>query len=104
MITDEIKDLLENRNGTMTFTLELGKGETYANRRPTLYAHDSYPKSSVLRGQSRRRWVGDWETREEALAALDAIKLRGFKWRDLSGTTHVPVAVMTAHLPDGEDA
>ena len=83
-------------------TLEFGRGETYANGRPTLYGHSTYGRGSVLRGRSRRQWLEDWDDLETARAELKAAKIR---YSDLTGVgyTHIPVDVITAGLP-GEDA
>jgi hypothetical protein len=93
-----------------TFTLEPGKGETYSHGQPTLYAHGEYESWSVLAGRDRRIWVEswiDWKIARDALAAAQA-KFRqfGFQYEDFGpggGSTHVPVDVVTAHLPDSED-
>ena len=83
------------------FTLEIGRGETYASGRPTLYGHGRYPRSSVLAGQSRRVWIEDWDDLETAKAALAS---ENIEYLDLTeiGSTHVPVSQMVSHLPDGE--
>lgn len=84
----------------MRHTIEYGNGETYRNRRPTVYKHDRYPRGSVLAGRPRRTWVDDFDTVAEAKAAfpeaVDLITGGG-------GSTHVPVDVVTAGLPDEED-
>lgn len=84
----------------MKFTIEHGRGETYSNSRPTVYRHDTYPRGSVLAGRQRRTWVNDYATIAEAKAAHpDAVDLIS----DGGGSTHVPVDVLTAGLPDTED-
>ena len=45
-----IRDLM-SRSKRVTFTVEHGRGETYATADWTLYAHDRYPRSSVLCGK-----------------------------------------------------
>jgi len=90
-----------------TFTLESGRGETYRHSGPVLYAHSTYGRSSVLAGQPRRLFVEEWETWEEARAALAEVRRadRSFRFDDLGeggGSTHVPSSVLTRHLPDDE--
>jgi hypothetical protein len=90
-----------------TFTLEMGRGETYRHARPMLYAHSVYERSSVLAGQPRRLFVEQWESWDEARAALAEVRKadRSFKFEDFGeggGTTHVPTSVLTRHLPDDE--
>lgn len=87
------------------FTLEPGRGETYAHRKPVLYAHGTYERGSVLAGQPRRLWVAEWSTWEEARAALAEVRKvdRTFKFEDFGdggGSTHVPTSVLTRNLPD----
>jgi hypothetical protein len=53
----------------MNFTIELGRGATYANNRFTVYKYSIYDESSVLAGQTRRQWIDDFDTLEEARAA-----------------------------------
>ena len=43
-------------------------GATYCNNVFGVYEYDEYPGSSVLAGQSRRTWLGEYETLEEARA------------------------------------
>jgi hypothetical protein len=75
-------------------TIELGRGATYANNRFTVYAHGTYPRMSVLAGQSMRTFKGSFETLAEAQAAFpDAVAL--------DGTTYAPPNL--SHLSDGED-
>jgi hypothetical protein len=90
-----------------TFTLETGRGETYRHSKPMLYAHSTYGRGSVLSGQFRRLFVEQWETWEEARAALAEVRRadRSFRFDDLGeggGSTHIPSAVLTRHLPDDE--
>ena len=109
-----MSDLLERINEIRltirpkpTFTLETGRGETYRHARPVLYAHSEYEESSVLAGQPRRLFVEQWETWNEARAALAEVrkKDRTFKFDDFGdggGTTYIPSSVLTRHLPDDE--
>lgn len=55
-------------------TIERGRGATYASDRWTVYEHGEYERGSVLEGQSRRIWLDDFETLEEAVIAYpDAV-------------------------------
>ncbi len=87
-----------------TFTLESGRGETYANSRPTLYGHSTYERGSVLEGRDQRVFVyqwNDWSSAREELASLQK-RLKWFRYED-SGSTHVPVDQIVNHLPDDTD-
>ena len=91
-----------------SFTLEMGRGETYRHARPVLYTHSTYERSAVLAGQPRRLFVEQWETWEEARAALAEVRKadRTFRFEDFGeggGTTHIPTSVLTRHLPDDEE-
>ena len=109
-----MSDLLERINEIRstvrprpTFTLEMGRGETYRHARPVLYAHSIYEESSVLAGLPRRLFVDQWETFIEARAALAEVrkKDRTFKFDDYGdggGSTYIPSRVLTRHLPDDE--
>ena len=50
-------------------TIERGRGETYSSDRWTVYEHGVYGRDSVLSGQSRRSWLDDFDTLEEAQKA-----------------------------------
>jgi len=50
-------------------TIERGRGATYASERWTVYEHGTYGRDSVLSGQSRRSWLDDFDTLEEAQKA-----------------------------------
>jgi len=50
-------------------TIERGRGETYASDRWTVYEHGVYDRDSVLSGQSRRSWLDDFDSLEEAQKA-----------------------------------
>ena len=55
-------------------TIERGRGATYASDRWTVYEHGTYDRDSVLSGQSRRTWLDDFDTLEEAVIAYpDAV-------------------------------
>jgi hypothetical protein len=50
-------------------TIEQGRGATYASERWTVYEHGVYDRDSVLSGQSRRTWLDDFDSLEEAQKA-----------------------------------
>lgn len=107
-LLDRIRDIRSNVRPRSTFTLEMGRGETYRHPRPVLYAHSVYERSSVLAGQPRRLWVAQWETWEEARAALAEVRRadRSFKFDDYGqggGSTYIPASVLTRHLPDDDE-
>ena len=55
-------------------TIERGRGATYQSERWTVYEHGTYGRDSVLSGQSRRTWLDDFDTLEEAVIAYpDAV-------------------------------
>lgn len=55
-------------------TIERGRGATYSSDRWTVYEHGEYERGSVLEGQSRRVWLDDFETLEQAVIAYpDAV-------------------------------
>jgi hypothetical protein len=106
-LLDRINDLRTTCRPRPTFTLERGQGETYKHARPVLYAHSVYGRGSVLAGQPRRLWVAQWDSWDEARAALAQARQedRTFAYDDHGkdgGTTHVPSDVLTRHLPDDE--
>ncbi len=74
-------------------TIEQGRGATYSSDRWTVYEHGVYDRDSVLSGQSRRSWLDDFETLEEAVIAYpDAVVC--------AASTYQPPCLN--HLP-GED-
>ena len=106
-LTERIKEIRATCRPRPTFTLERGRGETYSHSRPVLYAHSIYDRSSVLAGQPRRLWVAQWDTWDEARAALAEVRKtdRTFKYDDYGeggGTSYIPTSVLTRHLPDDE--
>ena len=106
-LLDQINQLRKTCRPRPTFTLERGRGETYSHGRPVLYAHSIYGRGSVLAGQPRRLWVAQWDTWEEARAALTEVTKadRSFRFEDFGeggGTTHIPSSVLTRHLPDDD--
>ena len=74
-------------------TIERGRGATYSSDRWTVYEHGVYDRDSVLSGQSRRSWLDDFETLEEAIAAYPEAEV-------IVGSTYQPPYLN--HLP-GED-
>ncbi|AMV40196.1 hypothetical protein [Planctomyces sp. SH-PL62] len=105
-LIDRIREVRNSVRPRPTFTLEMGRGETYRHSKPVLYAHSIYGRGSVLSGRPRRLFVEEWETWDEARAALAEVRKadRCFRFDDLGegGSTHVPSAVPTRHLPDDE--
>lgn len=102
-----IREIRNSVRPRPSFTLEIGRGETYRLSKPVLYAHSTYGRSSVLAGQPRRLFVEQWETWEEARAALAEVRRadRSFRFDDLGeggGTSYIPTSVLTRHLPDDE--
>jgi hypothetical protein len=106
-LIDRIREIRTAVRPRPTFTLESGRGETYSHRRPVLYAHSTYDRSSVLAGRPRRLFVEQWETWDEARAALAEVRRadRSFRFDDFGeegGTSYIPTSVLTRHLPDDE--
>jgi len=106
-LIDRIREVRNSIRPRPSFTLESGQGETYRHSKPVLYAHSTYGRGSVLAGQPRRLFVEQWDTWEEARAALAEVRRadRSFRLDDLGeggGTTHIPSSVLTRHLPDDE--
>lgn len=106
-LLERINEIRSNVRPRPSFTLERSRGETYSHARPMLYAHSVYEESSVLAGQPRRLFVDQWETFDDARAALAEVRKRdrSFKFDDYGeagGTTYIPSSVLTRHLPDDE--
>jgi hypothetical protein len=74
-------------------TIERGRGATYASERWTVYEHGVYDRDSVLSGQSRRTWLDDFETLEEAQKEYPEAVVCAF-------STYTPVYL--DHLGDDE--
>jgi len=71
-------------------TIERGRGATYATDRWTVYEHGVYERGSVLEGQSRRVWLDDFDTLDEAVIAYpDADVIDGSTYRKPS-LNHLP--------------
>lgn len=107
-LLDRINDLRSTVRPRPTFTLELGRGETYRHARPVLYAHSVYERSSVLAGQPRRLFVEQWDSWEEARAALTEVRRAAcsFNFEDFGdggGTSYIPSSVLIRHLPEDDD-
>jgi hypothetical protein len=106
-LIDRIVEIRSTCHPRPTFTLEMGRGETYRHRRPVLYAHSVYGRGSVLEGQPRRLWVAQWETWDEARAELNEVKRADptFRFEDFGeggGSSYIPTSVLTRQLPDDE--
>ena len=110
-LCEQVRDRIATHNkrehGPLSFTVEFGRGETYANREITVYSHDDYEDSSVLAGRERRIWIGSLgrdgteQDARETIAAAGATKITQFILG--GGSTHVPVSQMVSHLPDDTD-
>lgn len=78
LITELVEDITrikDGRNGELTWTLEPGRGATYATGNPTLYAHDVYPRSSVMSGRQRRKHVHEFDDWDEARQTVSQLRL-----------------------------
>jgi hypothetical protein len=84
-------------------TLEYGRGETYCSNKPTLYGHSTYGRGSVLAGRPRRVFLESWDDLATARAELKAARIRYADLCETGGSTHIPVDVITAGLPDDEN-
>jgi len=108
-LASDIQEMLTRPTDPVeAFSLEPGQGETYSSNRPTLYAHSTYGRSSVLAGRERREFVEMWNSWAEARTALDEVKkkIKRFKYDDFGeqgGTSHIPIDMMVSHLPDDTD-
>ncbi len=89
----------------VTFTIENGRGETYADNRPTLYGHHVYERGSVLSGQPLRQWMDRLESWEDAKALAAEMKKAGLKVEMEEGSTFIPSETLCdrAGLPHDED-
>jgi hypothetical protein len=106
-LLDRINEIPSTVRLRPTFTLEMGRGETYRHIKPMLYAHSVYEKGSVLAGQPRRLFVEQWDTWKDARAALAEVRKQDRKFRfddygEGGGTSYIPSSVLTRHLPDDE--
>lgn len=103
-VRDRVACQNKKKNGKLTFTVEYGRGETYANRNVTVYSHDDYERSSVLAGRERRMWIGTFANEQEARDTMEAAGVTKITTFMLGGgSTHVPIAQMVSHLPDDTD-
>ena len=101
---DRIRERMACRNGRITWSLEMGRGETYRNQDWTLYALDRYERSSVLYGRERRTWVWDFGPGEAGKqAAREALKAAGIRKWEEDASSYVPVDQIVSHLPDDTD-
>jgi hypothetical protein len=71
-------------------TIEQGRGETYASDRWTVYEHGVYDRDSVLSGQSRRSWLDDFDTLEEAQKAYPEAVVCAFSTYSAPCLNHLP--------------
>jgi hypothetical protein len=101
-LAERIADF-RNNNKRATFTLEAGHGETYSHSRPVLYGHGTYKRGSVLAGRSLRAWLNTWDSWEAARAELKTLKLKFDDAGPEGGSTHIPIDVLTAGIPDDTD-
>lgn len=87
------------------FVLEPERGATYSRDGVALYAYNTYPRNSVLSGQTRRVFVSSWDTVGAALLALKYIedKVPGFKFEDSRDHSQFAPPNLN-HLPDDKDA
>jgi len=110
IVLENVRDRIATHNkrdhGKLTFTVEPGRGETYANAELTVYAHDDYERTSVLAGRERRMWIGSFgdgpnaeQDAHETIEAAGASKITDF----IGGSTHVPISQIVSHLPDDTD-
>ncbi len=97
---DEMRRRLK-RHPDGDFTIEAGRGQTYATGLPTLYFHHPYGRSSVLAGRWARCYLGGVGNVEQFLDGLPA-DLKPVT-KSIVGSTHVDVDIVTAHLSDKED-
>lgn len=88
--------------GNHEWTLEHGRGQTYATDQPTLYFHDEYPSHSVMAGCSRRHYIVAFPDLKTAREVLERIGLEYTDLMDTCGTTHIDIDDATRHLPDDE--
>jgi hypothetical protein len=73
--------------------IEPSRGATYSSDRVAVYEYGTYGRGSVLAGQTKRMFLDDFETVEEAKAAFPKATV-------CIGSGYVPVSL--AHLPDDE--
>ena len=71
-------------------TIEQGRGATYASERWTVYEHGVYDRDSVLSGQSRRSWLDDFDTLEEAQKAYPEAVVCAFSTYSAPCLNHLP--------------
>ena len=69
-------------------------GATYNREVYGVYRYDTYPRSSVLAGQMRRKWLDSFDTLEEAKEKYPDAPVQ-------YGSGHQPPNL--SHLPDGPD-
>ena len=73
--------------------IEPSRGATYSSDRIAVYEYGTYPRSSVLSGQTRRTVLDDFDTVEQAQAAFPGATVS-------MGSGYQPPCL--AHLPDAD--
>jgi hypothetical protein len=86
--------MVKRTTAKQKLTIELGRGATYSNNSFTVYAHDRYPRHSVLAGQNRRTFIDRFDTLAEAQKEFPAAV-------HVAGTTYAPPSLF--HLSDDGD-
>lgn len=88
-IAERITEAKED--GVTQFTIEPGRGATYANDKATLYGHGQYGRESVLEGRSKRVWIEDADEDEGGATLLQAAcKLAGVDVDVCMGSSFTP--------------
>lgn len=87
----------------VSFSLENGRGQTYNSGKPTLYAHSTYPRGSVLAGRPKRMFIDQFDSADSARKALKEAKVKFDDMIEDGGSSHIPVDQMVSHLPDDSD-
>jgi hypothetical protein len=66
------------------------KGATYCRDQYGVYAYDTYPESSVLAGQTRRRFLGCYDTYGQAKADWPMAEFHGHSLYREPSVSHLP--------------
>jgi hypothetical protein len=99
-IIEQMKDI-KSRDRRTRFQVEPGRGETYCDGKPTVYAYNTYPRSSVLSGQERRIWVDRFDEPVNLDEFVLAARKAGIRVDVMAGSCFRPVNLN--HLPDDTD-
>lgn len=115
-IKDQIDNKYENQSEKRKkwkWTLEMGRGQTYAHAEPVLYAHSTYGRGSVMAGRAQRVYIEKFDSWDEARKALAEVAkaVPKFKFDDMGpnetdgggGSTHIDINMQTAGIPDTPD-